>query len=276
LAQTSVEFPHLKSLSLCGTPSFQMIYRCVALENLALFFGDQNEIDFILNILQSPGLCFAETLRSIEFTGGHCQMKDHHLETLFFQIVPRFPNLNKMEFLGSTLKIMSFKVIADRIRSEKSCLSLNKSLRCVRFFGYYSSEELVQINEDPGIKGALLTFLQSYVTIDHIDIPRGIKIYPEWEYALIRNMVGRRILRESGVWSDGNGSSSLPLSIWPLVLQRAQEKCDKKFTCQQSRTSAKATGIYYLLREGPALVGRRVMVSNSDGCLPQPKRQRQG
>lgn len=277
LAQTSVNFPHLKSLSLCGRPSFQIIYRCVALEHLAVFFGEENEIDRILEVLQSPDLCFTETLRSIEFTGGHCQMKDHHYETLLFDIVPKFSSLEKMEFLGCTLDIRSFKIIADRIRCEKSSIGSNRCLRTVRFFGYYSLEELEKINNDSDIKSALLTFLKSYIAVDHIDVPRGIRIHPEWEHTLITNMVGRRVLEGRGIGDNGNGGCGLPLSVWPLILQRAQQKCDERFTCEQSSTRAKATGVYYLLREGPALIGRRLLADNPDACPPPPpsKRQRQ-
>ena len=274
LAQASVKFPRLKSLSLCGPPSFRMLYSCVALEHIALFFVDDSDIDVILETLQTSDFSFGETLRSIEFTGGHCRMKDHHLETFLFDVVPRFPNLEKMEFLGSTLDIRSFKVVADRIRKEKLCIRSNESVRSVRFFGQYGLEELDEINRDPGIKEGILTFLRTYLAVERVDFPRGIEIQPEWEYALITNMVGQRLLEGGAFGGNKDGSSVLPLAIWPEVLDRAQQKCNKTYLCHHCRTRAQATGIYYLLREGPVLVGRGDLLAKPDDCPPSPPPKR--
>jgi hypothetical protein len=47
---------------------------------------------------------------------------------------------------------------------------------------------------------------------------------------------------------------TVPLSLWPTILERAYEKYD----CMDYYNAKKknATGLYYLLREGPVLVGR--------------------
>jgi hypothetical protein len=45
---------------------------------------------------------------------------------------------------------------------------------------------------------------------------------------------------------------------------------------EESRKSAEATGIYYLLRKGPALIGRKDLVDNPDVCPTPIKRQRYG
>jgi hypothetical protein len=271
LAQESLKFSSLRKLTLRDSSSFQMLHRCVALENLTFCFVTESEIDAILDILGSSDFCFAETLQKLNFVGYRgSQVKGNHLETFLFQVVPRFPNLEQLEI--SPIFIMTLKVIADRIRSDKPCI-ISKSLRSIRFQGRHGRQKREQIDKDPGMKAALLTFLESFNTIDTLPLPSGIKVHSDndWKYALIQNKVGRRILEGSGVMNE---SSNFPLSVWPIVLQRVRRKTE--YVVEESRKSAEATGIYYLLRKGPALIGRKDLVDNPDVCPTPIKRQRYG
>ena len=55
---------------------------------------------------------------------------------------------------------------------------------------------------------------------------------------------------------EGSGNTDtiqLPLSVWPIALERSHKR---------SYGNDKATGLYYLLRHGPALIGQ---LNSSDG-----------
>jgi len=183
--------------------------------------------------------------------------------------VHAFPNLREVWFLDAT-KLSCFKAVADRIRKDTSC-SIPFSLRRVRI--QYDARHPIRdraLSRDPDMKAAVITFLRTFVTVDDMEFPIGTTIHSEWEYELVTNAAGRRLL-------DGNnhgGCADLPLSIWPTVLQRAQRKIKsmRRITPQKAR-GAQATGIYFLLREGPALLGRGALTSTSDRCLTTPKVQ---
>jgi hypothetical protein len=131
-APKSVKFPRMKQLCLRAPPSFQMLHRCAALENLTFDFHTQSDIDHILNLLCSTDFSFAETLQTLDIHGGRgCKMTCHHLETLFIEVTPRFANLEKL-VMSDALNILDLKVVANRLRTDKSC-NISKSLREVIF-----------------------------------------------------------------------------------------------------------------------------------------------
>jgi len=83
--------------------------------------------------------------------------------------------------------------------------------------------------------------------MDYIDFP--FKTTFKMKFVMIKVMAGRKIL-----------CGSLPLSVWPFVLQRFERKIDKARKQGIQTGEAEATGIYYVLREGPALIGRKDLV----------------
>lgn len=206
-------------------------------------------------------------LKKLYITGQHVK----------FLLLKEISFLPQLQELRMVLNTTSLKVIATPIRSDESRIASKSSLHNVHFLedNSWGERQLRRINEDTEIKTALLTFLNFFVTIDTIKFPRGIQIKSDddWKYELIKNMVGRRILE--GIRVEDR-FSSLPLSVWPTILQRAQQKTDERFGAETVGNNfllpAKATEICHLLREGPALIGRRVLVGNSDGCPPPPKR----
>jgi hypothetical protein len=296
-----LEFPRLKKLSISGFLSVQvlllLLHRCIcaaALEHLELAFGGQPEIDRILDTLCCTSdyfCCFAETLKTLVLTGDdkRYEMEGHQLETLLFQVLPVFPNLEILSFGGN---IMCFKDIADRIRirsDNKRCVSSssnNRSLRIIQWNHFSGNRGVVEdLNKDPDMKAAVLSFLKVFNTIERIFFPCDIQMHSDWNYAMIKNIAGRRIIESNDFGGDGYGSTSsgsgLPLSVWPIVLERFQRKIDTpawgrfpvelqkwKIDPPQGRllpesryarainTATKATGIFYLLRQGPVLMGR--------------------
>jgi hypothetical protein len=90
------------------------------------------------------------------------------------------------------------------------------------------------------------------------------------EYLLQINHAGRYLLETNGIGNnrnnrnstdnsggsgDGNGgigNRPVPLSLWPLILERSYSKSDKMYGAYPQLPKT-ATGMYYLLRNGPAL-----------------------
>jgi hypothetical protein len=272
------KYLRLKHLFIGSFLSFEILHRCTSLESLGFYFCKQSEIDRYLDIICTSDCCFAETLHGLSFLHGDYQMKGHHLEALLLQAVPRFSNLKRLDFYGIPSNILNIKVVADRIRSDTLCNSPNKSLESVGFYNIspLTVEELEQVNKDSDMKAAVLTVLETFNTICKLVFPTGIKYHSDWEYAIVKNMAGRRFLEDSYDGNGEDGSSSLTLSVWPIVLQRLQQRVRRFGTSESKTKSANATGIYYLLREGPALIGRKDLIGNRDECRPQsPKRRRQ-
>ena len=86
------------------------------------------------------------------------------------------------------------------------------------------------------------------------------------EYALRINHAGRSIVEGGG----GHHVGSIPLSLWPTILERAYE--ESEYSICYNEIPKNATGLHYLLRNGPALAGRlsfggngRLLLSSSDG-----------
>lgn len=225
-------------------------------------------------ILRSGDCCFAEALKELCFYGYRdVEMKSHHNAMLLFQIVPMLPNLCELAF-RIAIDITGLKDLFNEIRSDMSCI-ISKYLRHL-VMGSYSEPE----------QQFLLTLLETFYAIDSVSIHRDFdqvtcldKDDSDLKYALSTNMAGRRILEGRDIGGDEDCDSSIPLSVWPVVLERVQWKINKE-VCEDTmlcRRRYKATGLYYLLREGPALMGRRDLVeqpSNKDECPPQqPKRQ---
>jgi len=109
----------------------------------------------------------------------------------------------------------------------------------------------------------LLSFLRIYNNIYNIGGFSEGDYSSDVEYALRINHAGRSIV-------EGGGCvGSIPLSLWPTILVRAHEKSEHSI-CYDI-TPKNATGLYYLLRNGPALAGRPSfggngeLLSSSDG-----------
>jgi len=138
--------------------------------------------------------------------------------------------------------------------------------------------------QDPQEKAALLDLLATFRTIYRLE-GRSLHTYDaDIQYALLINHAGRRLLedvdeeilerRSSSSSSnnsivDMNGTSRnsnfvvnnrhppFPLSMWPIVLFRSYRESGYIYAVLSARRKHKdPTGIYFLLRNGPALAGR--------------------
>lgn len=265
----SVNFIKLKSVALSPSTFLMIQDRCVKLESFTIFFNSNEDFDGVVDLLRSSKIRPAETVRviyiglfdyDIDPLEPTMQQQENYLERLLLQVAPRFPNLHHLD-INLGFDLASFKVVADRIKRDKTCC-LSKSLKSLVFSNWWMD------GDDPNkYWQALQFFLEASCTIQlfgqpeyefqyappNPPLPRGC------QYALIKNTVIRSLL------SDGRGCG-LPLSVWPILLERVHHhvynRWEKKRSCcifsqdDPTCSSEEATGIYHLLREGPALIGR--------------------
>lgn len=179
-----------------------------------------------------------------------------NVSSLHLEEISLIPNLQELKMVWN---VETLTTIADKIRSN-NLPGISKSLRKVHFFRHenWEANELDQDLKNPDTKAALKTFLDFFVTIDTVQFPddsseTNFSFEDDWKYSLIKNNVGRRIIQRGRAYDNGDGRNNTPLSVWPKILERAQKVTDER---------GNATGIYYLLREGPVFMEVRDLESN--------------
>jgi len=218
------------------------------LETLAFHYIEETEPDCVLTALTTLDFRFQNSLKRINFIGCN-DLADHHLETLLLQISTKFPNVSYLDLEGNNIR--SVRPVVDKIKTtgndDGNCF-ISKSIRCLDL---NCNPIMENVRKDPEEKRALLSFLQTFNTICKL----GVCDYdPEVEYALRMNQAGRGIVEVGG----GTDNRSLSLSVWPIVLERSYSKSSEIY---HRRGRKNATGLYYLLRDGPALIGRPELTS---------------
>lgn len=229
-----------------------MVKQLPSLERLTLWrvasLKEENGTDCILNALcTNNDVCFQDSLKRLLIRCG--ELDDSHLETLLRKVLPRFPNMRCLNLFQNNIK--SIQPFVDRMKNDNTSPVLAKSIRCLDLSGNPITNKL---EDDPEEKAAMLSFLQTFNTICDLGLKprRTYDIDSDIVYALRINEAGRSIVE--GNFNNSNGGdggdgrqqrSSLPLSAWPTVLKKAYENKEND-----------PTGLFYLLREGPALAGR--------------------
>jgi len=256
------------------SPSFTMSDRFVALERLRFNIVENSDIDYFLHALSSSNFCFFGKVKEICFTQHDTrrviEMQGHHLETLLFQVLPRFPNIRELEIDDTRMGMMAFKVVVDRIRSGKP-YSIPKFLNKIGIFR-------LNFDKQCDTEMALLTtFLDTFHTVDSFTY-RGCDRNIKLAHALAINRARRKVLQGVGGKWDGDGN--LPLSVWPDVIHRTQRMVDKRYDSywdwkvgRDRRSGIKASAMYDLLRQGPVLLCRGGSFGTLGDNPSPPKRQ---
>lgn len=199
--------------------------------------------DHILEMLASVDFCAEERLRYLVLYTS--PLNAANVETLFFRVLPRFPNLKMLCLDHKTASNASaFRIIEKKhIEYEGEIKRISNSLRCVRFFEAYEfychHKEVIAI------------LLKHFSSIDDVNYETqpNILLHDELALPLLKNMVGRRVI-----------GKEISLALWPTLLHRAQtqfwKSSHKKELSHKVLKGMKASGIYYLLKEGSALIGR--------------------
>jgi hypothetical protein len=210
----------------------------------------------IVDFLLTNDFCFQDTLKHIGITA--CNLNDTEFQTIYFEIMPKFQKVSSLNL--SSTKIQTIKPIVDRMKNDTLFLP-SKALRildvgdtplCYKFNSSWDKDLRIhkKMSDDPKENAAMVELLETCNNIVGIGGHRN-DYGADIEYALKINQAGRSIVGK-GCGSDSR--KTVPLSLWPTILERAYEKSD----CMDYYHAKKknATGFYYLLREGPVLVGR--------------------
>lgn len=199
-------------------------------------FRARKKFTQILKLLGTLDFRCRETLKHIRANG--CQMEDSDFSRLLLDVLPRFRNVHTLDVKRNNIE--SIVPTADRLLSDKRHDCVSKSLRRLYFYSNPIVNELLE--EAASETKALLRILERLKTIGDIGITAHLICFAnlynrDIQYALRINNAGRCLVE---VDPD---ATSFPLSVWPLVLERAFRKSNFVRGDKQN-----ATGLHYMIR----------------------------
>jgi len=255
-----MELNQLKTLEICGG-KFQppahflewMTTNLPNLENLGFWHTEKKETERIIKALSTHDVCFAQTFKRLDIRA--CNLDDKLFESLLLDALPKFQSLSTLNVVSN--KIESLQNIAKRIENDnkKPCV-VAKSLRHIYLTGNFVENKL---KNNPKEKHAMLSLLKVFNAVCTLKIYGEEHFDSDVDYALRINDAGRSLV-------EGGNDELLPLSVWPTVLERAYAESHRAglylFRGIDSQEK-NPTGLYYLLRNGPALVSRSNLLGGS-------------
>ena len=248
-----IQLDGLKSIMLeashfLSPPTLELVInQLYRLEELYLGLGNKEDSDRVLRSLQNDDYCFRHSLKLLDFQC--CQLKEEGLETLLFDVLPRFPILRELEVFHS--EIESLRAIESRIKQSNYAIPENR----LRKLDFYMNPVIEKLNDDPKEKYAFMTILNTFNEISYVKFWCD-EYGPDIEYLLRINHAGRKF-----IYGEGDGETTkkpvktIQPGLWPKILERAYEKSDTIVSGSNTFDGRKkcSTGIFYLLRNGPIL-----------------------
>jgi hypothetical protein len=187
---------------------------------------------------------------------GFCSFEEEptpvvtRFDTIISKIHPRFPNLRSIQLDYNGIE--SIQPIVEKFETEQKVPS------SLRVLSLYVNPVLKNIKDDPKERAAAMSLLKICNTIYSLG-GRIKEDYPsDIEYELRINHAGRNAVAV-------NDDRPIPISLWPTILERAYENSHQIYEYNSEKKEKDATGLYYLLREGPALIGRPELGSGPAG-----------
>jgi hypothetical protein len=263
----SIDLPRLESIYLIHPlESFEAIVTCLKNKKLPVFkdvylvpaesenFSTEN----LLFLLQTIDSGFVDKVTDLNIF--NVDFTSNQLGTLFVEILPKFSSLSHL-YIWSQRNAMSvdhFQAIVERVIEYEKAGKIFSSIP-LRVLDMDSKLIVQNLEKNPNAQGVLLAFLRIFDTVWYVgDNPRLLRgNYPVINYALISNFVGRSLV---GGYHHVSHRPTLPSSMWPLVLEKAQRPDTHSYYRGWQRNEI-MTGLYYLLREGPALLVDTVATS---------------
>jgi len=193
-----------------GMPFLKWVKHLPMLETLDFGHLQENEITDLLETLRTPGWMCKDKLEALYLT--ECCISDKRMETVWFDILPNFPNLTSLDV--SCNNITSVKYIVDKIKSDRKCFVSN-SLRIVNLAS--NSSDLDREDAELGF------FLDTYNTICRLCLYH-FDYFPTSavNYALRINHAGRRIVESLKKHiEEKDNEFTFPESMWPNLLENA-------------------------------------------------------
>mmetsp|Transcript_16732 Transcript_16732/g.38629 ORF Transcript_16732/g.38629 Transcript_16732/m.38629 type:complete len:484 (-) Transcript_16732:53-1504(-) len=200
--------------------------------------------NFLIQDLLSDKILFRDSLEILEVEGGN--LTEFTVAELFSKVLPQYPNLTRLILPNNNIRFLS-PIIAQQSQSIPSTVRL----RCFYLIGNpvldkgtVSSHELSPSNSLLPLSPEQVNLLQILSLYDEItSLGHGITesglCRTEMLLALDLNAAGKVLLSER--------FKPIPLSVWPIVLERAN---------QRKGYYDSTNVLYHLLRYGPA-TGKR-------------------
>lgn len=258
-AQPLVDLPYLEDVNLYKSyTSSETILSWLADPNkdlpnfqaLNFGFGHDRDALLLLLLLEEPLATKAQRIRF----HGHTKvfLDGKSWGKLFVDKLPRFPHLQTLELPAMTQANLQVFLEA-LLRHKKECSSRFLESLCHLDLDVIGMEKKYHSKTIQ----VLLRFLRAFPQVDYLGYALE-KNSSAIQYALIVNTVGGpRLLPPTHGTQTPSGEESyqsrrrLPLSVWPVVLERAQSRHEWFW---RTKVEFGATGLYYLLREGPVLL----------------------
>ena len=187
----------------------------------------------------------------------------NRFETVLFQIPQIYSALYCLNLRYNDIK--STQVVFNRIKNDANCfISKSLSVLCLE-----DNPCSINIKKDRKKKAAILTILKTFKNLFYIDSYTMREDAPEYFDSdvvklLHANHAGRSIIEGAG---GGSRSPLIPLSIWPTIIVRAYERSEDIYDPPELENhfneKKNPSGLFYLLREGPALAGQCDFSSSS-------------
>jgi hypothetical protein len=235
-------------------PAIESILGLPNLAQLGIWYMPKDSITSFLNCLRNiEAACpFRQNLKEIKI--HECDLDEDHLETLLFDILPRFPNLTSIRVDRN--KIQSLKKISHRLKTTSN-LKISSRLRYLQLTDNPVWRKIVNDPEEIAAVKLILRKYKGLSSLSHLVCALG---HPskdvELNLLLQINHAGRALV-EGGVdavdMACGYRRRPLPLSVWPIVLARTHNGYDTYFPPLHVESDVATTKLYYLLRHGPAL-----------------------
>jgi len=121
--------------------------------------------------------------------------------------------------------------------------------KVLQVLNLYDTPVMEKMKEDSKEREAVLSLLKTRSSICNLGGRKKDDYPADVECALKCNHAGRNVTFDD---------KSIPLSLWPTILEMAHEKSNDRIYDKQyyEEKEKNPTGLYYLLREGPVLFGR--------------------
>jgi Leucine-rich repeat (LRR) protein len=141
---------------------------------------------------------------------------------------------------GNAIKDLTPFISALQGREDNRTASRLRILDVQNLFSFEEDFE-EDFDEYPEVLVALLNTHLQLTYISYLTVHSG-DFTPQVLYLMDLNRCGRILL-------EGRGITSIPLSVWPRILERTKNCCDRE-------VERNASALYYFLRNGPALAAR--------------------
>ena len=202
---------------------------------------NRNTIKYVIQDMKNEPI----SLKNIQTISFSCsEFTEEHLEDFLFNIMPTtMSQLHTLDLWSN--HIQSVTKIAVRCKKEEQQRRQQQSLNTntLTYLDLHCNPVMILSKTDPKEREGLVTVLNTFKNISSLGASRTGQYHPDIEYLLRINQAGR-----------GRLTKSVPLNVWPFILERAYNKSNEIYGSDFCYDKEKSpVGMYYLLRHGPLL-----------------------